>query len=133
MELLEHLEGGLALVITLFKFLLEAIAVFCIILGIVKIGQLAITLNRHHGPNKFSQIRLEFGMWLVMALEFQLGADILTTTLSSSFDSLGKLGIVALIRTFLNHFLTKELESQSQQKTNNHRLFISIKPLFLLQ
>ena len=116
MELLEHLEGGLALVITLFKFLLEAIAVFCIILGIVRTGQLAISLNRHHGTNQFLQIRLEFGMWLVMALEFPLGADILATTLSSSFDSLGKLGIVALIRTFLNYFLTKELENQSQQK-----------------
>ena len=117
MELLEHLEGGLALIITLFKFLLEAIAVFCIILGIVKTGQLAIALNRHHGTNQFSQIRLEFGMWLVMALEFQLGADILATTLSSSFDSLGKLGLVALIRTFLNYFLTKELESQKKQQT----------------
>jgi len=115
-ELLEHLEGGLALIITLFKFLLEAIAVFCIILGIVKTGQLAIAFNRHHGTNQFSQIRLEFGMWLVMALEFQLGADILSTTLSSSFDSLGKLGLVALIRTFLNYFLSQELESQKKEQ-----------------
>ena len=38
-----------------------------------------------------------------MALEFQLGADVLTTTLSSSFDDLGKLGLVALIRTLLNN------------------------------
>ncbi len=51
-----------------------------------------------------------------MTLEFQLGADILATTLSSTFNSLGKLEIVALIRTFLNYFLTKELESQPQQK-----------------
>jgi len=115
-ELLEHLEGGLALIITLFKFLLEAIAVFCIILGIVKTGQLAIALNRHHGTNQFAQIRLEFGMWLVMALEFQLGADILSTTLSSTFDSLAKLAIVALIRTFLNYFLTQELDAQKKSQ-----------------
>ncbi len=56
MELLEYLEGGLALVITLFKFLLEAIAVFCIILGIVKTEKLAIALKRHHTTNQFSQI-----------------------------------------------------------------------------
>ncbi len=51
----------------------------------------------------------------MLALEFQLGADILSTTLSSTFDSLGKLGIVALIRTFLNYFLTQEL-NQGQEK-----------------
>jgi uncharacterized membrane protein len=112
----ELLDGGLALVITLFKFLLDAIAVFCIILGIFKTGQKAIGLNHHHSTDQFSQIRLEFGMWLVMALEFQLGADVLATTLSTSFDDLGKLGLVALIRTFLNYFLTKELESQRQPK-----------------
>ncbi|MGL5032189.1 MAG: DUF1622 domain-containing protein [Microcystaceae cyanobacterium] len=116
MELLDSLDGGLALVITLFKFLLEAIAVFCIVLGIFKTGQKAIALHRHHSIDQFSQIRLEFGMWLVLALEFQLGADVLATTLSTSFDDLGKLGIIALIRTFLNYFLMKELESQSQQK-----------------
>ena len=115
-ELFEHLESGLALIVTLFKFLLEAIAVFCILLGILKTGQLAINLNRHHRPNSFSAIRLEFGMWLVMALEFQLGADILSTTLSSTFDSLAKLAIVALIRTFLNYFLTQELDSQKKRQ-----------------
>ena len=70
MELLDSLDGGLALVITLFKFLLDAIAVFCIILGKFKTGQKAIALNRHHSTDQFLQIRLEFGMWLVMALEF---------------------------------------------------------------
>jgi uncharacterized membrane protein len=114
MELFSGLESGLALCVTLLKFLLEAIAVFCIFFGILKTGQLAINLNRHHRPNSFSAIRLEFGMWLVMALEFQLGADIVSTTLSSTFDSLAKLAIVAVIRTFLNYFLTQELESQKK-------------------
>jgi uncharacterized membrane protein len=48
----------------------------------------------------------------VLALEFQLGADILSTTYHSTFESLGKLGIVALIRTFLNYFLNQELNKQ---------------------
>jgi uncharacterized membrane protein len=104
MQLLEQIEGGLALVVTLLKFLLEAIAVFCILLGVLKTGQLAIALNRHHSQNQFLQIRLRFGMWLTLALEFQLGADILSTIVAPTFESLGKLRIVALIRTFLNYF-----------------------------
>ena len=46
---------------------------------------------------------------MAVALEFQLGADILATTIAPSFETLGKLGAIALIRTFLNYFLNKEL------------------------
>jgi len=113
---MEHLESGLGLLIAFLKFLLEAIAVFCILLGILKTGQLVYRSKFNRNKTCFTEIRLEFGMWLVLALEFQLGADIVATSLSSTFDSLGKLGIVALIRTFLNYFLTKELESQENVK-----------------
>lgn len=81
MKLFSLLESELAFCVTLLKCLLEAIAVFCILLEILRTGQLTINLNRHHRPNSFFAIRLEFGMWLVMALEFQLGADIVSTTL----------------------------------------------------
>lgn len=114
--MMEHLESGLGILITFLKFLLETIAVFCILLGVLKTGQLAHRLKYDRNKNCFTEIRLEFGMWLVLALEFQLGADIVATSLTSTFDSLGKLGIVALIRTFLNYFLTKELESQRNTK-----------------
>ncbi|MFN6500251.1 MAG: DUF1622 domain-containing protein [Nostoc sp. DedQUE01] len=115
MALFEQLESGLAFVVTLLKFLLESIAVFCVLLGVLKTGQIAIFLNRHHSQNRLLQIRLNFGIWLVLALEFQLGADILSTTLTSTFESLGKLGIVALIRTFLNYFLTQELDKRKEK------------------
>ncbi len=48
-----------------------------------------------------------FGDWLATALEFQLAADILATTVDPDLDSLIKLGIIAVIRTFLNYFLAK--------------------------
>jgi uncharacterized membrane protein len=32
------------------------------------------------------------------------------------FEALGKLGIIALIRTFLNYFLSKELETEMAMK-----------------
>lgn len=114
--MMEHLESGLGILVTFLKFLLEAIAVFCILLGVLKTVQLAYVSKYDRNKNFFTQIRLEFGMWLVLALEFQLGADIVATTLTSTFDSLGKLGIIAVIRTFLNYFLTKELESQRKEK-----------------
>ena len=54
-----------------------------------------------------------FGDWLATALEFHLAADILATNLDPDLDSLIKLAIIAVIRTFLNYFLTKELEYQA--------------------
>ncbi len=63
----------------------------------------------------FNQVRLSFGRALVLGLEFQLAADILGTAVSPSWDHLGKLGAIAVIRTFLNFFLTRELKEEEQE------------------
>jgi len=63
----------------------------------------------------FNKVRLTFGRALVLALEFQLAADILGTAVSPSWDHLGKLGAIAVIRTFLNFFLTRELKEEEQE------------------
>ena len=52
--------------------------------------------------------------WLALALEFQLGADIVATTINPSWQSLGELGLLAVIRTFLNYFLQRELAEQER-------------------
>ena len=44
--------------------------------------------------------------------EFQLGADILSTAISPSWDQIGKLGAIAVIRTALNFFLSREMEEE---------------------
>jgi uncharacterized membrane protein len=62
----------------------------------------------------FNNVRLTFGRALVLALEFQLAADILGTAVSPSWDHLGKLGAIAAIRTFLNFFLERELREEEQ-------------------
>ena len=51
---------------------------------------------------------------LRLALEFQLGADILTTAVAPSWDQIGKLGAIAVIRTTLNYFLMRELREAGQ-------------------
>lgn len=112
MELIEFIESGLSILANLFKLILEAIALICILWGLIKTLQLSIYYKFHHRRHLFTKVRLEFGMWLVLALEFQLGADIVATTLSSDFTSLGKLVIIAIVRTVLNYFLTEELEKK---------------------
>lgn len=114
MEVLDHLEVGLVGVVGLLKFVLEAISVFCVLCGLLLSLYSAVKLTRRSRSFPFVAIRLQFGTWLALALEFQLGADILATTITPSFRVLGQLGAIALIRTFLNYFLTKELEAEQE-------------------
>ncbi|SNT07339.1 DUF1622 domain-containing protein [Sphingopyxis indica] len=52
---------------------------------------------------------LAFGRWLVAGLTFQLASDIVETTFAPTWDDIGKLGAIAVIRTFLNYFLNKDM------------------------
>lgn len=60
----------------------------------------------------FNAIRLTLARYLALALEFQLGADILSTAVAPSWTEIGKLGAVAVIRTTLNYFLSKEIKEE---------------------
>jgi uncharacterized membrane protein len=121
MELwVEHLENGLANIVAALQFVLESIAAAAVLIGLLRTGQKVVVMWRRRRRRRsldtiepFNQIRLTFGLWLALALEFQLGADILSTTVAPDFEALGKLGAIALIRTFLNFFLNKELEAEA--------------------
>jgi len=62
----------------------------------------------------YNRIRLTLARYLALALEFQLGADILSTAIAPSWDQIGKLGAIAVIRTGLNYFLTREMREENQ-------------------
>lgn len=62
-----------------------------------------------------SQIRLYLGRYLALGLEFQLGADILSTAVSPTFEEVQLLAAIAVIRTGLNYFLSKELEREQRE------------------
>ncbi|NER81654.1 MAG: DUF1622 domain-containing protein [Leptolyngbya sp. SIO1D8] len=124
MEFFEHLEESLATFVAFAQLALESISVICVIVGLVKTIQLALLLrhrHRHRDMFPFNQIRLRFGSWLALALEFQLGADILATTVTPTLEDLSKLGIVAVIRTFLNYFLGKEIEAEMKLENQHHQ------------
>lgn len=123
MEILETLEHSLAQLVAIAKFILEGFSVICIIIGFIKTIKLAFSLDQRRNPVQyFNKVRLRFGMWLALALEFQLGADILSTTIAPSLDALGQLALIAIIRTFLNYFLSKELETELQMEKEQLKL-----------
>ncbi|UGA36015.1 DUF1622 domain-containing protein [Chromobacterium haemolyticum] len=67
----------------------------------------------------YNQVRLSFARFLALALELQLAADILSTAVAPSWDQIGKLGAIAVLRTALNYFLGKEIrETEAARRPN---------------
>jgi len=54
-------------------------------------------------------IRIKLGSYLVLALEFFIASDIIKTIITPSWQSLGILGAIVVIRTVLSYFLTKDI------------------------
>ena len=117
MELIHSLHGGLGTIVAFLKLTLESISVFCVVLGLVSSLTMIVGFTRRSSRllQDLPALRLQFGSWLALALEFQLGADIVATTVNPTLQSLGELGLLALIRTFLIFFLQKELEASERQ------------------
>lgn len=72
----------------------------------------------------FNPIRLILARYLALALEFQLGADILSTAIAPSWDQIGKLAAIAVIRTGLNYFLSQEMEKE-RDTLDNERVVLN--------
>jgi uncharacterized membrane protein len=91
----------------------EAAAVIVVTFGsleaFLKLILIAVTPKATHGERK--SVWRRFGMWLLLGLEFELAADIIGSVVSPSWQDIGELGAIAVIRTFLNYFLERDLES----------------------
>jgi uncharacterized membrane protein len=94
------------------RLLVEALGAFVIAMGVLIV---MIGLVRHAAFKRgtsFTPIRLAFARYLTLALELQLAADILSTSVAPTWDRIGKLAAIAIIRTALNYFLSKELKDE---------------------
>lgn len=105
-------EETIRWVVQWLKLGIETIGAVLIAVGvIIAIAQLIrVFLGRQAGG--FTGVRLTLARYLALALEFQLGADILSTAIAPSWDQIGKLGAIAVIRTGLNYFLSKEMKEE---------------------
>ena len=93
--------------------LIEAAAVLIVTFGsleaLFKVLPVIAKPSASHGMRK--AIWRRFGVWLLLGLEFALAADIITSVISPTWQDIGRLGAIAVIRTFLNHFLERDLEN----------------------
>jgi len=90
---------------------IDALALLIIVVGTLEAfaNGLRTMLGSASGHEK-RDVWLRYARWLVAGLTFQLAADIIETSITTSWEAVGRIAAVAVIRTFLNYFLEKDLE-----------------------
>lgn len=118
-------EALLREVVDMFVRVVEAAGALIIFLGaVVAIVQFLRVLPKRD-PHEFVRVRLTLGRFLALGLEFQLASDVLRTAISPSFEELGKLAVVATIRTALNFFLAREIKEEEGTVEERRRALAS--------
>jgi uncharacterized membrane protein len=101
--------------------LIDAMALLVVVAGTIEafINGLRVLLtsaDRHESRD----VWLRYARWLVAGLTFQLAADIIETSIAPSWDDIGRLGVIAVVRTFLNYFLERDLaEIRERQEVSS--------------
>jgi len=97
--------------------IIDAIAFVWIVVGVVYllIGALRALATGASNQDK-RVIWLGFAKVLVAALSIQLAADIIESAISTSWESIGRLGAIAVIRTFLDYFLGHDVNEVRERQ-----------------
>lgn len=98
--------------------MIDALALIVIVIGTIEavFDGLRLMFAGSSDQQK-RELWMRYARWLVAGLTFQLAADIIETSVSSSWDSVGRIGAIAVIRTFLNYFLERDVnEMQARQR-----------------
>jgi uncharacterized membrane protein len=74
------------------------------------------TLWLPKSPLSKEEIRLTLGTQLALSLEFLLAADILETAVAPTWNDIGQLAAIAVLRTALNYFLERELKAEKRKE-----------------
>lgn len=78
-------------------------------LAVVGLGRHFLVQKQPMGP-AIRAVWLQFAAWILISLEFALGADIVRTAIAPTWDEIGQLGVIAAIRTGLGFFLDRDIE-----------------------
>ena len=96
---------------------IDALALVIIVIGTIEafVSAMRAMFSSPTGHER-RDVWLRFGRWLIAGLTFQLAADIIETSTTTSWQAVARLGAIALIRTFLNYFLERDLsEARARQ------------------
>jgi uncharacterized membrane protein len=94
----------------------EAFAVLVITYGSLEafVGVVRLIIARVDNATKRA-VWVRFAQWLVAGLTFQLAGDIISTTTAPSWQQIGHVGAIAVIRAFLSFTLDREVDAKLKE------------------
>jgi uncharacterized membrane protein len=95
---------------------LEALVILTVCIGALDAvaGAVRYLMHPRDGADIRRGIWLGFARWLVLSLEFALGADLIRTAIAPTWTDIGQLAAIATIRTVLGFFLEKDIDTFSK-------------------
>jgi uncharacterized membrane protein len=104
-----QIEGWLGWAVDWLRLSIESAGVVVIAVGFVLALRGLVRGMLSGQDSGFAAVRLGFARYLVVALELQLASDILSTAVAPTWERIGQLAAIAVIRTLLNYFLRLEI------------------------
>ena len=120
-------EPTIVNVVSWLKLLIETTGAIIIAVGVALAFVEFVKVLSSQQAEGYTKVRLLLARYLALALEFQLGADIISTAISPSWDQIGKLGAIAVIRTALNFFLSREMMEEREVSDAENKIVKSEK------
>lgn len=108
--------------------IIDGMALLIVVVGTVEafVGGLRVMLASGSGHQR-RDVWLRYGRWLVAGLTFQLAADIIESSITTAWEALGRLAAVAVIRTFLNFFLERDLVEVRERQRRDGDSIVEVK------
>jgi len=109
------------LIVSIFELAGVAILVIGALLAFVRFSYSLVRF--HAGPAAYRHLRLYLGRSIVVGLEMLIAADIIrSVVIDPTFASVGVLGLIVLVRTFLSWSLDVEINGEwPWQRTRLHK------------
>ncbi|MBF9198268.1 DUF1622 domain-containing protein [Microvirga terrestris] len=106
--------------------LVDTLALVIVLFGTLEafIAGLRLMLAGTENSIERREVWLRYARVLIAGLTFQLAADIIETSITTGWESVVRLGAIAVIRTFLNFFLERDLTEirERQHERNRERV-----------
>ena len=98
---------------------IHAMALLVVAFGTVQAFVQSIRAMFDRSPatgHRFHRGYVQYARWLVAGLTFQLAADIIATAFSPSWEEIGHLAAISVIRTFVNYFLERDMAAFEERE-----------------
>jgi uncharacterized membrane protein len=96
---------------------IDILAAVIIVIGTVEAFILGL-LSFPKPTHEKREVWLRYARWLIAGMTFQLAADVLETSVAMTWQALVQLAVVAVVRTFLNYFLERDVADAREKQRN---------------